>query len=176
MPFQTSNFLHRNKFQLVIPSFEAVRFLSTEVQIPAIELPSASAESPLSRMALAGDKARFSPLVFQFLVDEELINYKSIYDWIMGIGYVESNSAYSDYQSKVEYELKLGAPKLGEQDISIAVLDSKDNPIAHFDFINAIPISLSFQSPLDTKVTNIDAMTATVVFDYDYYEMKLLTV
>lgn len=176
MSFQTNNFLHRNKFALVIPSFEGVRFLANEVAIPPIELPSVKADSPLSRMAFAGDKASFGLLSFRFFVDEDLINYKSVYDWLMGIGYVESNSAYTDYQALKEYEIKLGRPLLGEQDISVMILDSKDNPIASFDFRNAIPISLSMNSPLETGVSAIDAMTASVTFDYDFYEMKLLDV
>jgi len=173
MSFQTNNFLQRNKFGLVIPSFEGVRFLSNEVAIPAMELPSTSADSPLSRMALAGDKVRFSPIAFQFFVDEEMINYKSIYDWLMGIGYVESHTSYSDYQAKVDYEMKLAPPKLGEQDISVVILNSKENPVATFTFLNAIPISLSLQAPFQTGVTSIEPVMATVMFDYDHYKFDL---
>lgn len=167
MSTQISNFLQTNNFELVIPTFETVRFLSTSVNIPSVELPAATADSPFSRMNFAGDKVSFSPLEFQFTVDEGMQNYYEIFNWIISIGYTENFKQYPSYPNKDNIN------KLGEQDIKIVVLNSKNNPTATFTFVKAIPVSLSAMKPLDTAVGDVEYMTATVTFVYDYYDMVL---
>lgn len=163
MSFQTSNFLQSNQFQLVIPSFEATRFLSTTFDIPSITLPSANADTPFSRLKFAGDKAEFSPLSFEFLIDETMTNYLEIYDWLIGIGYATSFDVFKNFKKKSNYQ------PLGEQDIKIIVLDSKNNPVQTINFYNAIPISLA-SGQMSSLASDVEYMRATVVFDYDYYD------
>lgn len=165
---QTSNFLQSNQFLLVIPSFEMTRFLSTTFEIPSISLPSAQADSPFSKMKFAGDKIDFAALQFDFIIDEKMTNYFEIYNWLMGISYTESFEKFKSYPKKNNYQ------PLGEQDIKIVVLDSKNNPISNFTFHNAIPVSLS-GIPMTSTVNDIEHVRASVVFDYDYFTVDLET-
>lgn len=163
--FQSSNFLQTNQFILVIPSFEATRFMATTFNIPGISLPSVGADSPFSKMKFAGDKADFAGLEFEFLIDETMTNYMEINSWLMGISYTESFEDYKNYPKKSAHQ------KLGEQDIKVIILDSKNNPIRTLTFYNAIPVALSTGSMTST-VTDVDYMRATVMFDYDYFVIE----
>ncbi|HET8688829.1 MAG TPA: hypothetical protein VFM18_19635 [Methanosarcina sp.] len=163
--FQTSNFLQTNNFMLVIPSFEATRFLSTRFVIPNINLPSARADTPFSTLKFAGDKVEFSPLEFEFIIDETMTNYTEVYQWLVDISYTESFDAFKSYQKKSNYQ------PLGEQDIKVIILDSKNNPIKTFTFYNAIPIGLS-TGEMQSTVSEVDYMRASVIFDYDYYVIE----
>lgn len=160
--FQASNFLQSNQFQLIIPSFEATRFLSTTFNIPNINLPSVGADTPFSKMKFAGDKPDYSPLEFEFIIDEQMINFYEIYEWLMCIGYAES------FENYVSFKKKNRSQPLGEQDIKVVVLNSKNMPVRTFTFFNAIPVSLSTRQ-MDSTVSDIEYMRGTVIFDYDYY-------
>lgn len=161
---QTSNFLQNNQFQLVIPSFETTRFLSTSFQIPSVQLPNTVADSPFSKMKLAGDKIDFEPLQFEFIVDEAMNNYEEVYNWLMSIGYVEDFDHYKTYAQKSKYQ------PLGEQDIQVIVLDSKENPIRTFTFFNAVPTALQGME-FDAGVNDIQYIRSRVTFAYDYFTM-----
>lgn len=163
MTFQSSNFLQTNQFQLVIPSFEATRFLSTSFNIPSITLPSANADTPFATLKFAGDKADFSPLSFEFIVDETMTNYLEIYEWLVSISYTESFDQFKNFKNKTSYQ------PLGEQDIQVIVLDSKNNPVQTINFYNAIPVSLE-TGEMQSTVSDVDYMRAKVVFVYDYYD------
>jgi len=159
---QTSNFLQNNQFQLVIPSFETTRFLATSFQIPTISLPNAQADSPFSKMKFAGDKIDFETLSFEFIVDENLTNYIEVYQWLMSIGYVEDFKAFRDYKEKSDHQ------PLGEQDIKVMILDSKNNPSCTFTFYNAIPVALQ-GADFSSGVSDIQYVRARVTFAYDYF-------
>lgn len=165
MSFRETNFLENNRFLLVIPSFESTRFFSQSFELPSLALPSATAESPFSRMALAGDKVGFNPITFEFIVDENMTNYQEIFEWIMNIGYVKS---FDDFEN---YRLKTRQQPLGEQDIKIVLLDSKNQPMKTFTFMNAIPISLSGSS-ISTQVNETQYVRASVTFDFDYFDIE----
>lgn len=163
--FQTSNYLQSNSFILVIPSFEKTRFLATQFQIPGIDLPTATADSPFSRMNFAGDKLDYQMLDFEFIVDEEMKNFTEIHFWLTSIAYPTSFQDYTDYPLKNQHQ------RLGEQDIKIIVLNSKNNPVKTFTFHNAIPMSLS-GLPMQSTVNEVDYVRCNVVFAYDYYTIE----
>jgi len=163
--FKELNFLESNRFMLIIPSFESTRFYSQTFQLPALSMQNAGADSPFSRMNFAGDKAEFSPVSFEFMVDEQMTNYQEIYEWIMNIGYVRS---FDDYKN---FKLKSRQQPLGEQDIKIILLDSKNHPVKTFTFLNAIPVSLS-GTEISTQVNEAQYVRASVSFVYDYFEIE----
>lgn len=161
-----NNFLETNRFLLVIPSFEATRFLSTSFQLPQMDLPSARADTPFSPLKFAGDKVEFSPVEFEFIVDENMTNWKEVYDWFMSIGYVRNHKDFKEYEGRTSHQ------PLAEQDIKIVILNSKENPVATYTFYNAIPVSLSGM-PMTSTVNDVDYVRSTVIFDYDYFDFDI---
>lgn len=156
------NFLQSCDYQLIIPSFRELEFFSTRFIFPGMTLPSTRMETPFKTNKFAGDKVEFLPMQFVFMVDEKMDNYCFIMDWMTSIAYSTDYPDYTDYPLKTEFS------RLGEQDISVTIHNSKNIPVRTFRFINAIPIDLSGYEVASDE-NNPDYIRATVTFDYDYY-------
>ena len=48
---------------------------------------SISVPTPLKTIDIAGDEVTFEELSIKFIVDENMKNWLSIYDWIIGLGF-----------------------------------------------------------------------------------------
>lgn len=160
-----TNFAQNNGFQLIIPKFTGVAFYSSEFQLPSITLPAVRTGSPFKRIVSAGDTMEYSPLVFTFNVDENLNNYVEVIRWIQGISYSTEFSDFTTYPERNPEQY------LGEQDISVVVLNSKNNPVRTFRFVNAIPTSLGGPE-ITTSDPNTNYLKAQVVFEFDYFEVE----
>ena len=101
-----------------------------------------------------GDKLVFSPLSLTFLVDEDLLNYAEISDWLMGI-------------RDTEYE------KIGDviSDSKILIHNSSHKLIGTYTFKDSFPINLS-----SLELTSTDAgiifPVATVDFEYTSFHFE----
>ena len=52
----------------------------------------------LKDIPVPGDKIVFEDLTLRFIVDEDLVNYTEIYNWIKGLGYPEDLEQIYDLQ------------------------------------------------------------------------------
>lgn len=159
-----TNYAQNNGFQLVIPKFQDVAFFTTAFQIPTLSLPAVVTGSPFKKIVSAGDTMFYSPLSFTFFIDENMANYAKVVEWLQSISY------HNKYDEFTKYEERSPEQYLGEQDISVIVLNSKNNPVKTFNFINAIPISLGGPE-LATDDSGTSYMKAQVVFEYDYFDL-----
>lgn len=160
-----TNYAQNNQFQLVIPRFEGVAYYSTAFQLPSLTLQSVRTGSPFKRIVSAGDTMEYSPLVFTFFVDENMDNYLKVVKWMQSISY---STEFPDFTN---YEERNAEQYLGEQDLSVIILNSKNNPIRTLTFINAVPTSLGGPE-ITTTDSGTSYMKAQVVFEYDYFELK----
>jgi hypothetical protein len=55
--------------------------------------------------------------------------------------------------------------------MQLIILDSNNNVAREIQFINAMPISLG-SIPFDITASDVEYLTATVSFQYDYYKFK----
>lgn len=159
-----TNYAQNNSFQLIIPRFQDVAFYSTSFQLPSLTLTAVKTGSPFKRITSAGDTMEYSPLVFTFFVDENMENYHKVVRWMQSISY--SN----EFEDFTYYEERNPEQYLGEQDLSVIVLNSKNNPVKTFTFVNAVPTSLGGPE-LATNEAGTSYMKAQVVFEYDYFEL-----
>ena len=121
-----------------------------------------------------GDKVSFESLSVSFLVDEDLANFKEMYDWMNAIVPVSDPSAYESYVGTTKTTTGLLSDVENDlnqySDITIVVNTNKNIPNKFFRFHDAFPISLSgieLQSGAET-----DAVVATVEFRFTYYDIE----
>lgn len=160
-----TNYLQTNGFQLILPRFPLVTFYSTSFSMPSVGLDAAKLATPLSNIAVPGDKLAFAPFQFQFMIDDRMQNYREIHDWLLSIGMGTSHQRFTNYENKGQDKHQT----LGEQDAKVVILSSKSNPVAHITFHDAFPISLggmefNVQDPQTTY------MMATAAFEYTYFD------
>lgn len=138
----------------------------TKVNLPGITIPDQPQPTifgttiPIPTMV-----AQFDPLSIEFLVDDDLTNWKSIYSWMRNITNIQDSTQHNiDYQDW-HYDAKLILPS------NIVNYDGGCNsPVLTVEFANVIPTKLSgliFQS----DVSDAQHVKASCSFKYSYYTM-----
>ena len=159
----------------------------TAANIPGIQLGEAQYPTPMADMVVTGDKLTFETLNITFLVDEELQNYRELWDWIVGIGTPVKHSQWTselfkgdgavrqfgiedvDPRTKVSYE-----ESNLYSDSTLIVYNSKNTPKVNVHFKNMFPTSLS-SLEYSQELTDFEYFKATASFRYLYYEFETST-
>lgn len=157
------NFFLPQSSEFMIQRLGGVRFFCHRVSLPGIEIRSVPQANPLVPIMHPGDVVEFDELVVDFKIDEDLINYRSIYDWIVALGFPETNRQYAALSSSSRWS--------GEGTVSqatVTFLDSKGNPNLSAVFEEAFPVRLS-PINMDSRATDTAYATAEAVFRYTSY-------
>jgi len=141
------NPLTSNGFNFNITKIPEVSFFCQEVNLPGISIQNVEVASPLSMIHLSGDMLNYDELSIQFLIDENMNNYKAIHDWIVGLGFPVDHTQFSrfiDGQS-------VGYTRLSKEssDATLQILNNTNNASQTIRFVDVFPTSLSsmlFQS------------------------------
>jgi len=167
--------LNKNNFRLLIDKVPTVEYYVRTVNIPGIQFTETSSATGIGLDAFfPGDKVSFDTLDVTFLVDEDLENFKEIYDWMDSIvpiadpsayeAYVESIKTNSGTYSAVENDLNQYS------DITLVMNTNKNLPNKLLRFHDCFPISLGaleLESGSDSE-----AVSTTVSFRFTYYEIE----
>lgn len=152
------NYLYQTLFK-----FEIFRLPKMEYFIQRVNLPGFGADANLeqpTRFVAAkhpNSRVNYENLTMTFLVNEDMSNWREIYEWMRTI-YLTKDS--KNFESKISTHFTDG---------SLHILNSAMNPKLQVRFRNLLPVSLSgFE--FDSSVTDISPFTATITFAYDYYE------
>jgi len=173
------------QFRFKCTKLPEVEFTCQTANIPGISLGGATQPTPLVDIPIPGDKISFQSLDINFLVDENLNNYKEIHDWLIGIGFPQNHTQFQNLQATGQDRFP-GSTKstavtgsstpqpLSEggtySDATLTILNSKNIPKTEIRFQNVYPTSLGSLS-YDVKLTDVDYLQATVSFNYMYYEI-----
>ncbi len=164
---QNRNFLSPVGFKFVLSKNPIVSFFCNSAKIPEISLQLSSQPSYLKDLDIPGTKILYGDLNISFLVDEDLVNYMLIHNWITGLGFPETTEQYKNLiTDKNENINRLNAFSDG----SLHILDSNYNINSTVIFKDLFPVLLS---PLDFKSTETDInyLTADITFKYTIYNI-----
>ena len=159
----------------------------TAANIPGIQLGEAQYPTPMADMVVTGDKLTFETLNITFLVDEELQNYRELWDWIVGIGTPVKHSQWTselfkgdgavrqfgiedvDPRTKVSYE-----ESNLYSDATLIVYNSKNTAKVNVQFKNMFPTSLSALE-YSQELTDVEYLKPSATFRYLSYEFETVT-
>ena len=173
------------QFRFKCTKLPEVEFTCQTANIPGISLGSATQPTPLVDIPIPGDKISFQSLDINFLVDENLNNYKEIHDWILGLGFPNKNEQYANLQAAGSDRFPgstagpvvpgVQAPQpLSEggiySDAILTVLNSKNIAKTEIRFQNVYPTSLGSLN-YDVRQTDVDYLSASVSFNYMNYDI-----
>ena len=173
------------QFRFKCTKLPEVEFTCQTANIPGISLGSAIQPTPLVDIPIPGDKISFQSLDINFLVDENLNNYKEIHDWLVGIGFPQNYTQFQNLQTEGSDRFPgstrstaasgTSTPQpLSEvgtySDATLTILNSKNIAKTEIRFQNVYPTSLGSLS-YDVKLTDVDYLQAAVSFNYMYYEI-----
>ena len=164
---QNRNFLSGVGFKFDLTKFPKVDFFSNSAIIPELSLELAQQASYLKNIAVPGERLNFGDFTLRFLVDENMENYQSIYDWLTGLGFPETTKEFADIIKDKDGQRD---PKEAFCDGTLRILNSNYREVAKVKFKDLFPISLS---SLDFDATNTDVQffTAQATFKYTIYDL-----
>ena len=158
---QPSNRNHLNPigFLLKLEKFEGVDFFCQSANIPDVSMPVTEVPTRFRSLPIIpGGGVTFGDFSVTFLVDEDLVNYNSIYKWIRDNGNADEmlrSTADSDIYT----------------DGQLQILTSQFNPAFNVDFKNLFPVSLTGMQ-FDARMSDAEYITATVTFKHQQFFLR----
>lgn len=147
------NFLSPVGFKLDLEIFRGVDFFCQTASIPDISMPFVEVPTPYRGVAIApSGGVSYGDLNVRFIIDEELINYRTVHDWITEFGLANGKSSGPDEYSSAR----------------LHILTSYNNVNHIIDFKNIFPVSLSGVQ-FDATVGDVEYLLADVTFKYEKY-------
>ena len=175
------------QWRLTFNRLPKTTWFCTAANIPGIQLGEASYPTPMTDMMVTGDKLTFENLNITFMVDEELQNYRELWDWLVGIGAPKKHSQWRTILDSGDGAVRsFGTPDTDTRtkttfdesnlysDSTLIVYNSKNTPKVNVHFKNMFPTSLSALE-YSQELTDVEYFKATATFRYLYYEFESVT-
>ena len=168
---QNRNFLSGVAFKFNLAKFPKVDFFSNSAIIPVLNLELAQQASYLKNIAVPGERLTYGDFTLRFLVDENMENYQSIYNWLTGLGFPETTKEFAEIIKDSDGQRD---PKEAFCDGTLRILNSNYREVAKVKFSDLFPVSLT---SLDFDATNTDVQffTAEATFKYTLYKLSTNT-
>jgi hypothetical protein len=153
---QNTNYLQASKYLLTFTRIKDTQYFCQEVNVPGISLGEAVRSTPLLDLYSPGTKLSFNGLNITFTLDEQLLSWKNLYDWLFAIA---NPNSLADRESNKTYMT----------DATLTILSALNNPIIRIQFMDVFPTSIS-DLQFDTKSDADQIITCTANFRYQSYQ------
>jgi hypothetical protein len=157
------NLLSPVGFRFNIEFLPQTNWFITSVNLPGISLAEVNQPTPFMPTQVPGNDLTFEPLNITFLVDENLNNWRELYDWLSGIGFPNEYSEYKDQKENRQIY----------SDATLTILNSNMNANYIVKFNDLFPTSISEVS-FDSASADIEGIKATATFRYLTYSYEKL--
>ena len=168
---QNRNFLSGVAFKFSLGKFPKVDFFSNSARIPELTLELTSQPSYLKTIDVPGERLTYGDFTLRFLVDENMENYKSVYDWLTGLGFPETTKEFADIIKDSDGQTD---PKEAFCDGTLRILNSNYREVAKVKFNDMFPTSLT-SLDFDATQTDVQYFTAEATFKYTVYKITSST-
>ena len=172
------DYLRPNAFKFQIHNIPNTSYFCNAANIPEMNLPPAIQPNPLVDIGHPGDKIEFGTLMIRFHIQEDMKNYKELYDWMVGLGFPKDSKQFAEYTKTQNYRFPDISPEssqgLGQySDATLTLLDSNNNAKVVISFVDAFPTSLQ---GLDFEIVtgSTDYMMGVAMFKYSLFEIEVL--
>lgn len=169
MPEQASqptnkNFLSPSGFRFTLNRTPNINYFCKAATVPDLSIGRADVPTPFSTMPQPADKLLFGDMSITFNIDEDMANYREIFDWMSALAYPENFN-----QRK---ELKRTQTDLGGvfSDATLIIMTSSYSPNVKIDYKDLYPIGLSGVE-FDLDQSDVTYLQATATFAYKYFNV-----
>ena len=165
------NFLSGVGFKFNLTKFPKVDFFSNSARIPELNLELTTQASYLKNIDVPGERLSYGDFTLRFLVDENMENYQSIYDWLTGLGFPETTKEFAEIIKDKDGQRD---PKEAFCDGTLRILNSNYREVGKVKFNDLFPISLT-SLEFDATNTDVQFFTAEATFKYTLYKLSTNT-
>ena len=153
------NFLNPIGYLLKLEKFEGVDFFCQTANIPDVSMPVTEVASPFRNLPIIPiGGVTFGDFSVRFIVDEDLVNYNSIYKWIR-----DNGNADQMQRTTKESEIYTNG--------QLNIVTSQYNPAFVIDYRDIFPVSLSGLQ-FDATMTDVEYITAEVTFKHQQFFIR----
>ena len=167
------NILHPNKFLLTFARMPNMQYFCQSVGIPGLSTSEIPITNPFVEIYAPGEKAIYDVLNITFFIDEQMLAWFEVHDWIRALTFPKE---FEEYQRLGQLN-RMASARAGIQpqysDGSITILSSSNTPYYRFNFYDLFPISIS-SFVLNAADSPDTPMTADGTFRYSYYDVEKL--
>ena len=162
------NPLQGNGFRFSITKLPEISFFVQRINLPGMALPSAAMDTPFAKAPIPGEKLDFDDLQISFLIDEEMINYTALYNWLVALGFPKLHRQYTEYMGQDEIN-RYSELARNYSDGTLEIMNNSSNTCKIVQFRDLVPIRLD---SLDFNSSNNDTeyLTCNCTFAFTYYE------
>jgi len=161
------NFLSGVGFKFNLTKFPKVDFFSNSARIPELSLELTTQASYLKNIDVPGERLSYGDFTLRFLVDENMENYQSIYNWLTGLGFPETTKEFAEIIKDSDGQRD---PKEAFCDGTLRILNSNYREVGKVKFNDLFPISLT-SLEFDATNTDVQFFTAQATFKYTLYKL-----
>jgi hypothetical protein len=116
--------------------------------------------TPFHNLYITPDKLEYGDFTLTFRVDEEMVSYLELYNWLLGITFPDNFDQYGDLTTRDQ-----GDSSGVYSDATLSILNSSKNVNIEVQFEDLFPVSLS-EILMDVKSSDINYVEATASFKY----------
>ena len=166
--------LQKNNFRLLIDKVPTVEYFVRTANVPGISFSETAVPAGIGLHAyFPGDKVEFEKLSVSFLVDEDLENFKEIYNWMDAIVPIQDPTKYKTLTgttaTRTNAYSSAGSDLSQYSQITLVLNTNKNIPNRFFKFYDAFPTSLSGLELASGE--SGEAVVCSVDFRFTYYEI-----
>ncbi|MCG7944942.1 MAG: phage tail protein [Candidatus Thiodiazotropha taylori] len=160
-------------FFMVVEQLPEVVFTVQQVTIPSLDMDTVNISAPSnpSKTFIPGEGATYAELNVTFLLDKHLTNYRSILKWLKANADPEGDRIGDDWN---DYGPETLSQNYAYSNITLVATDAGQRPLAHWNFVNAFPVSLDGPN-YDATMPDIEYLQANVSFNYHYFKFETYT-
>lgn len=169
------NALNINGFVLEIARIPILKYTVQEIQFPGVSLSPVEQSNPFLKIQQVGDHLSYDELSFTFMVDEKMMNYRCIYQWMKGLGFPDDYTDYAKFIKGITGDENLEAVTNNDRlnqfsDVTITLLTNHKNPQLVYRLKDAFPTNLSGFS---AQVTNSESTPVTANCTMQFTTMEI---
>lgn len=137
----STNYLKPNSFKFQIAKLPNVTYTCQSANLPPVQLGAALQTSPFVDIPHPGDKINFGEFTIRFLINEDMSNYKEIYDWIASMGTPSRGEQWGKLNNRASV-FEGENYQSNFSDASLIVVNSNNNPVVRLNFQDLFPVSI----------------------------------
>jgi len=153
-------------YQFSITKLPDLTFFAQEVNLPGITLGEPEFGTPFARVPIPGETLLYEQLSLTFLVDEGMKNYRSIYNWMIALGFPQSYDQYITLSS--EDTINYTELATNYSDATLSILNNSNVPSQIVSFKDMFPVSLDSLQFSSTQ-SDVQYLMGRVSFRFSYY-------
>ena len=173
------NYLSPVNFEFQINKLPKTRYFCVGATVPGITFSEAAHETTLGiRSYLPGDKIIFDPFIIRFIVDEDMLNYQEIFNWIMqlapGADTDDFRTLVGSTKTTTGFDNRSGDYTEMFSDATLIVNTSSNNANVEFIFEDCFPTSLG-SVEFKSDAADADYVVADLTLRYTLFKVKVST-